>query len=97
MVEEKNRKTMYYILSYDIASPKRLPKMLKTCRRYLNWVQNSVFEGELTKSQFVELSNNIKRIIDKEHDSILLYEIRNKEVVDKSILGKEKNEITFMI
>ncbi|MEI6679514.1 MAG: CRISPR-associated endonuclease Cas2 [Mariniphaga sp.] len=23
--------------------------MLKLCRRYLNWIQNSVFEGEITE------------------------------------------------
>jgi len=96
MVEE-NRKTMFYILSYDIGSPKRLPKLLKTCRKYLNWVQNSVFEGELTKTQFDELHAKIKGIIDKKKDSVLVYELRNREVFDRSVLGIEKNEITYMI
>jgi len=97
MVIENNRKTMYYIITYDCASPKRLPKLLKTCRRYLNWVQNSVFEGDLTKSQFIELRNRLNQIIEKKDDSIIVFEIRNQEVVDKEILGKEKNEITYMI
>ena len=35
----------YFIAVYDI-NVKRGPKMLKLFRRYLNWVQNSVFEGE---------------------------------------------------
>ena len=96
MVEE-NRKTMYYILSYDIGSPKRLPKLLKICRKYLNWVQNSVFEGELTKSQFDELYARIRFLIDKKKDSVLFYELRNREVFDRSVLGIEKNEITYMI
>ena len=43
---------MYIILVYDIASvnrgDKRVGKMLKHCRKYLNWIQNSVFEGEIT-------------------------------------------------
>ena len=88
---------MYYILSYDIGSPKRLPKLLKICRKYLNWVQNSVFEGELTKSQFDELYARIRSLIDKKKDSVLLYELRNREVFDRSVLGIEKNEITYMI
>jgi len=88
---------MYYILSYDIGSPKRLPKLLKICRKYLNWVQNSVFEGELTKSQFDELYARIRSLIDKKKDSVLFYELRNREVFDRSVLGIEKNEITYMI
>lgn len=96
MVNEK-RKTMYYIITYDISSPKRLPKLLKICRKYLNWVQNSVFEGELTKFQFEYLLSEVKSIIDKKEDSVLLYELRNREVFDRSILGVDKNEVTYMI
>lgn len=97
MVTDKKRKTMYYILTYDCSSPKRLPKLLKICRRYLNWIQNSVFEGDLSRSQFIDLRKRLINIIDKKEDSIIIFELRNKEVVDKEILGIEKNEITFMI
>ncbi|HMX39907.1 MAG TPA: CRISPR-associated endonuclease Cas2, partial [Saprospiraceae bacterium] len=38
---------MYVIAVYDVGE-KRVGKMLKLCRRYLNWIQNSVFEGELS-------------------------------------------------
>ena len=37
----------YIILVYDIQQ-KRVGQMLKLCRQYLNWIQNSVFEGELS-------------------------------------------------
>ena len=39
---------MYIILVYDIGE-KRVGKMLKLCRQYLSWIQNSVFEGEITE------------------------------------------------
>ena len=39
---------MYVLLVYDIKE-KRVGKMLKLCRRYLNWIQNSVFEGEISE------------------------------------------------
>ncbi|MFB6306786.1 MAG: CRISPR-associated endonuclease Cas2, partial [Flavobacteriales bacterium] len=29
--------------------------MLKLCRQYLNWIQNSVFEGEITEVKLKEL------------------------------------------
>lgn len=85
---------MYYILTYDIASPKRLPKALKLCRRYLNHVQNSVFEGKLTTAQMDRLEAEIKKIIDKKEDSVLIYTARTPEVVDRITIGIEKNEIS---
>jgi CRISPR-associated protein Cas2 len=91
------KKVMYYILTYDLTSPKRLPKLLKLCRKYLNWVQNSTFEGELTSTQVIELKENIKGIINKKEDSVFIYAIRTDMVVKKEVLGIEKNEITFFV
>lgn len=85
---------MYYILTYDITSPKRLPKALKICRRFLNHVQNSVFEGELTTAQMDRLQTEIKMLIDKKEDSVLIYAARTPEVVDRLVLGIEKKEIS---
>ena len=45
---------MYVILIYDV-SEKRVGKMLKLCRQYLCWIQNSVFEGELSEVKLREL------------------------------------------
>ncbi|MDX1905292.1 MAG: CRISPR-associated endonuclease Cas2, partial [Thermonemataceae bacterium] len=39
---------MYVILIYDCGE-KRVTKMLKLCRQYLHWIQNSVFEGEISE------------------------------------------------
>jgi len=85
---------MYYILTYDIASEKRLPKALKLCRRYLNHVQNSVFEGELSTSQMDRLEIEIKNLINKKEDSVIIYAARMPEVVDRFVIGKEKHEIS---
>ena len=40
---------MYLIVVYDIVSQKRGTKLLKFLRQYLNWVQNSVLEGDVTE------------------------------------------------
>lgn len=85
---------MYYIITYDVSSPKRLPKILKTLRRYLNWVQNSVFEGYLTERQAFELEGKIKEIINKKEDSVIFYILRNEEVFKRNVMGIEKNELT---
>ena len=84
---------MYYICVYDIADEKRSPKVLNTFRKYLNWVQNSVFEGELTSSQYVSLVAELEQIIKKAEDSIIMYKLRAAKWVEKDVLGIEKNMI----
>ena len=39
---------MYLIMVYDI-NEKRVKKVLKIGRKYLDWIQNSVLEGEITE------------------------------------------------
>ena len=74
---------MYIILVYDI-NEKRVAKMLKLCRQYLNWIQNSVFEGELTEFQLKELKSKAKQIMDKETDSLILFSSRNEKWLEKN-------------
>ncbi len=83
---------MYIILVYDIEE-KRVGKMLKLCRRYLNWIQNSVFEGELSDVKLKELLHFAKLIMDAEKDSIIVFKSRQEKWMDKLVVGKEKNKI----
>jgi len=87
---------MYLILVYDIEE-KRVAKVLKTCRKYLNWIQNSVFEGEITKAQLAALKADLKEIIKKEKDSVVFYKMRTTKYFKKEIMGKEKSEISTFI
>jgi CRISPR-associated protein Cas2 len=87
---------MYVILVYDIGE-KRVGKMLKLCRQYLNWIQNSVFEGEITEVKLKELQHKAKLIMDMEYDSIILFKSRNEKWLDKEIVGQEKNELDTLI
>lgn len=83
---------MYVILVYDVGE-KRGAKMLKLCRRYLNWVQNSVFEGEISSVKLKELLINAKGIISIEDDSIIVFKSRDEKWLDKEVVGKERNEV----
>lgn len=85
---------VYYIAVYDIASPKRLPKVLKVFRRYMFWIQNSSFEGELTENQHKQLKKDLKEVMKKEEDSILFFRAENKKYITKEVYGLEKNEVT---
>ncbi|MBI9035797.1 MAG: CRISPR-associated endonuclease Cas2 [Bacteroidales bacterium] len=83
---------MYVILVYDIGE-KRVGKMLKLCRRYLNWIQNSVFEGEITEVKLKELLARAHQIMEQEHDSIIIFKSRDQRWLEKEVVGKEKNEL----
>ena len=54
---------MYVIIVYDVGE-KRVGKILKLCRQYLCWIQNSVLEGELSEAKLRELQMKMKAIID---------------------------------
>ena len=86
---------MQIILVYDISSGNS-QKIFKLCKQYLNWVQNSVFEGELTDSKYKILKNNIKEFSNNE-DSFLIYKIKNIKNVEKEIICNEKNNISIFI
>ncbi len=80
---------MYYILVYDF-NEKRVGKALKLTRQYLTWVQNSVFEGELTDSQMMELKIRFAKLMNPDEDSVLIYSM-NEKWLGREIMGVEKN------
>jgi CRISPR-associated protein Cas2 len=83
---------MYVIAVYDVEE-KRVSKMLKLFRRYLHWVQNSVFEGAITEVKLKELQDKALAIMDEEADSLIVFQSRDEKWLEKSILGKDKNPI----
>ena len=82
---------MYVILMYDI-NQKRVGKMLKLCRRYLHWIQNSVFEGELTQVQLKTLKSEAKSIME-DQDSLIIFKSKSEKWLEKEIVGEEKNSV----
>lgn len=87
---------MYVILVYDIEQ-KRVGKMLKLCRQYLNWIQNSVFEGEVSEVKLKELVQRAKGIMDTDCDSLIIFKSREERWLEKQVVGKEKNELDNFI
>jgi CRISPR-associated protein Cas2 len=83
---------MYIILVYDIGE-KRVGKMLKLCRQYLNWIQNSVFEGEITDSKLKELKLRASDIMDLKIDSLIIFFTRQEKWLEKEVVGKEKSTL----
>lgn len=80
---------MYVILVYDV-NQKRVGKMLKLCRRYLHWIQNSVLEGEITAVKLKELVIEAKSIME-DSDSLIVFMSRDSKWLQKEVHGVEKN------
>lgn len=83
---------MYVLLVYDVEE-KKVTKINKYLKTYLNWVQNSVFEGELTDAQLNRIELWIKSNLDLENDSVMIYTASSEKWLTKKVLGLEKNPI----
>lgn len=87
---------MYVIIVYDV-KVERVSKVCYFLRQYLNWIQNSVFEGELTKSQLLKIKSELKNLIDENEDSIIIYKMRTKNTLEREIIGIEKSDTSTII
>lgn len=83
---------MYVILVYDVGE-KRVGKMLRLVRKYLSWIQNSVFEGEITDVKLKELKFQAKEIMDLNTDSLIIFASRNEKWLEKEIVGNERSSV----
>jgi CRISPR-associated protein Cas2 len=81
---------------YDVGE-KRVAKVLKTARRYLTWIQNSVLEGDLTPAQLESLKIDIEKVIKKDYDSVLLYTWRVERYMQRDIIGVIRGSVDYMI
>jgi len=80
---------MYVIIVYDI-KVERVNKVKGFLRTQLNWIQNSVFEGEVTPSELAFIKNNLKKIINKNEDSVIIYTLRTEKALKRDVMGIEK-------
>lgn len=85
---------MYVILVYDLKAD-RTDKIHKKCSQYLTWKQNSLFEGELTKAQYSELSSWINEYVG-DSESVIIYTLRTEDAVNKNVFGDEPQDSTIL-
>jgi len=87
---------MYVVIVYDV-SVERINQVRQFLKQYLNWVQNSAFEGELSEGKVMEVKTGLKKLIDKGEDSIIIYSVSSKKWLDRELIGIEKGEISSII
>ncbi|GAB4528070.1 MAG: CRISPR-associated endonuclease Cas2 [Pleurocapsa sp.] len=64
---------MFVIVSYDISEDKRRTKIHDILSSYGQWMQYSLFECDLTKTEYAKLRSRLNKIINSETDSIRFY------------------------
>ena len=84
---------MLVLITYDVNTEtkegrKRLRTVAKTCVKYGQRVQNSVFECLLDESQYVLVKNVLLSIIDPQCDSLRFYRLGNRYDGKTEHLGK---------
>jgi CRISPR-associated protein Cas2 len=82
---------MYAIIVYDV-STERVAKVCQFLRKFMNWVQNSVFEGEVTKSELERIRRGLEERIDKTQDFVIFYVLRTDDLLKRDIMGIEKSK-----
>jgi CRISPR-associated protein Cas2 len=91
VVIEDERQAMYVLVVYDV-EVKRVGRVHKFLKRHLSWVQNSVFEGELTESQIEEVRVGLGKLMDEVSDSVLIYTAREERWLNKQVIGCERGK-----
>ncbi len=80
---------LFVIMVYDI-NVKRVAKVLKRSRKYLYWVQNSVFEGEISEANYKKLKMELAQIINEDEDSVIYYTFRTTKYSKRETMGLKK-------
>ena len=92
---------MYVVLVYDVSQQengsKRWLRIFKICKKYLTHIQNSVFEGELSKAQLAKLQQELKLYIDEELDSVITFKSRQEKWLDKEFWGRKDDATSFIL
>ncbi len=87
---------MFTIVVYDI-NVKRTARVMRICKKYLEHVQKSVFEGSITEAKLNKLKKELFRAIVKDEDSIIIFKGRIQENFDIQIIGKERSSIDLLL
>lgn len=79
-----------YIISYDIADPRRWRQIFKLMHGYGDWLQLSVFQCRLTARRHAELIAFLDELILHDHDHVLVMDLGPAEAVKPKVVSLGK-------
>lgn len=74
-----------------------LRNVFKTCKKYLHHIQNSVFEGELSKAKLEKLKYELKEWIRDDKDSLIIFVENDSKWLKKEFIGVKDDKTSNMI
>jgi len=78
---------MRVVLAYDIVSNKRRGRVARRAEGFLQRVQKSVFEGEITETRLDTLRRMLRREMDLETDSARIYPVCRRCRAGTEVIG----------
>ena len=87
---------MLIVITYDVSTEsaegrKRLRKIAKECVNYGQRVQNSVFECEISSSEWLRVKQKLVNIIDETEDSLRFYYLGDAKKAKSEHIGKNSS------
>ena len=77
---------MYCITTYDIRV-EHIDAVRVIVKQHLNWIQNSVFEGDISVSNLAELKSKISDLLGDSEDSVLVFTVNSPAWIKKRVAG----------
>jgi CRISPR-associated protein Cas2 len=79
-----------FIISYDIAEPKRWRRVFRIMKGYGEWLQLSVFQCRLTRMRMIQLESELRDAMNQREDHVLIVDVGPAEGVEPRVqsLGK---------
>ncbi|MCS7213892.1 MAG: CRISPR-associated endonuclease Cas2 [Candidatus Calescibacterium sp.] len=69
---------MYIVVAYDITDDRRRDRLAKRLKAYIDRVQKSVFEGEVSQDVLDRIRRIVIDTIDMQTDSVRIYHLCGK-------------------
>ncbi|MBN1214246.1 MAG: CRISPR-associated endonuclease Cas2 [Candidatus Lokiarchaeota archaeon] len=87
----------YIFVFYDI-NEKRVNKIFKICKKYLNHHQKSVFRGQINPANIIKLTGELSKAINPKEDFISIVKLISEGYFTEEILGTnpEKSNSMFI-
>jgi CRISPR-associated protein Cas2 len=79
-----------FIVSYDIADPKRWRRVFRIMKGYGAWLQLSVFQCRLTRVRVIQLEAELREAMNQREDHVLIVDVGPAEGIKPRVqsLGK---------
>jgi len=84
-----------FIVTYDIADPKRWRRVFKAMQGYGDWLQLSVFQCRLSRRRRQELETRLRGLIRNGEDHVLLIDVGPADRIEIAMasLGKTFSKV----